>query len=462
MTGTFGIYWHQGLFLQPQHFQWLEANQDRKRNPIFESMTPYLWGVGALEIAQDALGARSFEIKSAQILFRDHTFLDYPGNSFIAPRSFDKVWVDGEKPLNVFLGIRKPSTISTNVTVIDTLDDAATASTRLVSLSNPEEAPDLYSNGPKAAIPVVSLLPRIFFGPEQEAYDDYDYFQIARLVRDGEKIKQDIDFVPPTYLIQGSTFLDETFRDIRDDIAGRLRQLLEYKAPRDHQLKELSSETLTLLQAIQILSRATPAISHLAATETVHPWLAYGLLASLIGELSLFSNHVDFMGRRQGGGESLPAYDHENLGPTFAIAKQLINSILNEISFGPEALLPLVPEEDFLVTTIPDAYLSGRKRFYLVTNSTMVSEQLSADFTLSARLASFSALPSKIDHALPAIELIEVLTPPQGLSRKPGSRFYRIEQMSAEWEAVQSEGRIALFWKHVPEDFQAYIAVLRG
>ena len=62
----------------------------------------------------------------------------------------------------------------------------------------------------------------------------------------------------------------------------------------------------------------------------------------------------------------------------------------------------------------------------------------------------------------PGIDLIEVLTPPQGLPQRSNTRYYRIEQMAQAWEAVEQEGELAMFWAQAPEDLRVEVVVLRG
>jgi type VI secretion system protein ImpJ len=302
----------------------------------------------------------------------------------------------------------------------------------------------------------------VFFEQELPSLDDYELIQVAQLVRDSDTVRVVPNYVPPTYVMSGSDKLMDILRDIRDDMAGRLRQLEEYKVPRDMQHQDLDPDYLVLLQAVQSLNRFVPAVFHLSETPQVHPWQAYGLLRSIVGELSTFSERIDFMGRRDGKEEGVPAYDHENLGLCFTAAKTVINILLNEISIGPEFLVVLEPQGDYLVGGIPMEYFTRRNRFYLVTQTTANTDRTSDNFLRTARLASPSALPSKIDHALPGIDLIEIASAPQGLPRRSGVRYYRVEQMSADWELVERDGQVGLFWKDAPPDLRAEIVVLRG
>ena len=457
-----GIYWHQGLFLQPQHFQLFDLQNQYSRKPLFELGTPYYFGVGQIQLSEESLNVRSFQVRSAKLIFQDQTFIEFPGNAVIGPRSFDKIWINGDQPLDVYLGLKKISSTAPNVTVINSLDDTASANTRMVSLADAEEFPDLYSSGPSASIPTVQYAVRIFFEPELNSLDDYNLIHIARLVRDSDAIKLFPQYVPPCYSMFGSSMLTDLVKDIRDDMAGRLRQLEEYKIPREIQQLEFDPDYFSLLQVVQTLNRLVPEIFHLTETSHAHPWNIYGLLRVIVGEISTFSENVDVFGRRKGSNDGLPPYDHLNLGPCFSAARILINQLLNHISVGPEYLTIMEPRENYLVAILPKEYFTNRNRFYLIIQTNSHKGRLSEEFHQMSRLAAPSELPILIDHALPGIDLIDIAIAPQGLPRRANSNYYRIEQMTTEWEIVEREGELALFWPDAPDDLRAEVVILKG
>lgn len=456
------IYWHQGLFLQPQHFQLMELAQHFQRKPLYEMMHPHFWGVGQLELAPESLGNRSFEVRNARLIFKGNTYVEFPGNAVIGPRSFDKVWTSGDMPLDVYLGLRKVSRVVANVTVIDSLDALSDVTTRFISMGEAVDMADLYSQGPSAPMPTLQHCVKIFFGSEIETLNDYDLIPIAQLVRDNDIIRVVPRQVPPCYALSGSQFLTDVLQDIRDDIAGRLRQIDEYKIPRDMHRQELDPDFLLLLQAIQALSRLVPRIVHLTETSQIDPWSVYSFLRECVGELSTFSARVDVLGRKNDKEVGIPPYDHLNLGYCFSTARQLINELLGEIMVGPEFRVFMEPRDAYLVAALPQEFFADRSRFYLVTRSALNNEQLSQAFLQSARLAAPEDLSDIINLALPGIELIEVLTPPQGLPQRPGTRYYRIEQISQLWDRVGQCGELGMYWRDAPEDLRSEIVVLRG
>lgn len=458
-----GTYWHQGLFLQPQHFQRQELQQHFLKTPLFEMTRPYFWGVGQLEFGPEATAATSVEVRKAKLLFRDHTYIEFPGNAVIGPRSFEKIWTDSDQPLEVYLGLRKLTPNSANVTVVDAFDQAASAPTRFASEANGQATPDLYAEGPEATIPVVKHVVRIFFGPELASLDDYDLIPIGRLVHENDSTRFTQDSIAPCYAMSGSTVLQDLVRDIRDDMLGRMRQLAEYKSPRDIQREELDPEFLMLMQSLQALNRAIPQLVHYTETSQVHPWEIYGFLRICVGEISTFAANFDTVGRRRDGqDEGLPPYNHLDLYGCFSAARRIVSQLLAEISVGPEFRVTLEPHADYLIASIPREYFAARNRYYLVTQTAAKHEYSGEAFLRAARLAAPQSLPLMIDHALPGIDLIEVATPPQGLPKRANARYYRIEQMSSEWETVEQTGQLGLFWPDAPSDLHAQLIVLKG
>ena len=111
------VFWQQGLLLQPQHFQQTERHFQSVIIPYQKFIHPHLWGIGNIEIQKSALGSRSFRITSGEFIFPDGTYVVFPGNALIEIRSFKEDWLEGYKPLPVYLGLRRLNETGDNVTV---------------------------------------------------------------------------------------------------------------------------------------------------------------------------------------------------------------------------------------------------------------------------------------------------------------------------------------------------------
>jgi type VI secretion system protein ImpJ len=471
------VYWHQGMFMQPQHFQLAERHEQFRLKPLLEGGLPHFWGAGALDISASAIANRSISVRAAQLVFDDGTYVEFPGNAVIAPRAFDPSWVSGEQPLTVYLGLKRLSEQEANVTLGTDQDAAGMLNTRYVSDANPPEVRDLYSEGPAAQVLTLTHVVRVFFEHEIDALGRYDLIPIAQLIRNGDTIELSAHFIGPCYALQGSPALMRLLTEIRDELSGRAHQLQELKSPNEMQKSDFDPMYMLYLLALRSLNRACPQLLHLCETPVIHPWTVYGTLRQLIGELSAFSERFDMFGEARDGSPGLPAYDHLALTRCFGKARALIAYLLGEITIGPEHLAVLTYEDGMWAGELPRAFFDRRNRFYLVVRSKQHEEQerqvpqalqaplgsapLVEALLRDARLATTDDMPGLIGHALPGLELIHLPVAPQGLPRRASSFYFRIEQVSELWDAVERDGRIALQWRDAPEDLRADVVILR-
>lgn len=461
MNEKAGIYWQQGMFLQPQHFQQSDLHQQFQRKPTLENGQPHFWGVGELALATAAIANQRIELQSARVLFPDRSYVEYPGNAVIAGRPFTMEQFEGDTPLTVYLGLRRLHATDANVSTVAELSDAALASTRYATTHAAEEVPDLYSNAPPAQVRSLMFVVRVFFESELEALQDYDLVPIACLVRDGSLIRLVDDFVPPCYALSGSQSLQQQIRDVRDELAGRARQLQAYKSPGGMQRAGLDSADLVFLLGLRTLNRFSPQLQHLSEDTNLHPWAVYGVLRQLVGELSSFSERFNMFGETEDGMAGVPPYDHRQIGRCFARAHALISHMLNEITVGAEFIVQLKPEGQLQVGELPKRLFGEHNRFYLLIHSEASREAVAQDVLRDARLGPTGEMPKLLSLALPGLELIHLPVAPQGLPKRPNSHYFRIEQISRQWESITRDGLVSLFWLDAPADLRAEIAVVR-
>ena len=179
------VFWYQGLFLQPQHFQQNALHTHALLNPVQTLIQPYFWGVRRLGIQESALKNQVLEIAGGDILFRDGTWVSYPGNAMLQARSFKGSWVESDKPLKVYVGLRRWDPNGNNVTVLNQPDDVLAVRTRYVSPVDPERTKDLCQSGVDAEVKYLYHALKIFWESEVPEAGDYDLVQVAQLEFDG-------------------------------------------------------------------------------------------------------------------------------------------------------------------------------------------------------------------------------------------------------------------------------------
>jgi len=453
------IYWHQGLFLQPQHFQLLDQSFRTLLTSFQHFAAPFFWGIGSMDIQHAMLGTRSFNLAKGQFVFQDGSYVSLPENAVLEARRFEEDWVDGGKAFRVYIGIRKWNDLGENVTVLDKLESFRDVTTRFVTTSDAEEIRDLHAGGPAAPVKRLHYVLKIFWESEKDQLGDYMLIPVAELERVGEEIRLSQKFIPPCVSVTGSETLVDLLREVRDQITSRSHYLEEYKSQRGIQTAEFGTRDMVYLLALRSLNRYVPLFFHYSEVQNVHPWAAYGLVRQLIGELSSFSDKINVLGELTDGNRVLLPYDHWNLWDCFSAGKEVITELLDEITAGPEYVFRLAYDGTYFAAEVDPSIFDGRNRFYLVLRTEENPESILQSMASAAKLSSREQLPILIARALPGVPLKYLQTPPQELPRRANCLYFAVDHHSEQWEGVRKTYNVALYWDNAPDDLEAELMV---
>ena len=454
------LFWHQGLFLQPQHFQLADLHSQSLLTPLYGYQYSFPWGIGGMQIQEAALENGSFNVLKGDFLFPDMTYVVLPDNAAIEARSFEGAWAEDGRPLNVYIGLKKWNDLGENVTVLSESATLTEVHTRFVTSNDPEEVRDFHQNGPPAQVKRLQYVLKVFWETEKEQLGDYYLLPVARLERMGEKVVLSERFIPPCLTVKSSEPLFRLMADIRDQIASRGRQLESYKKERGIQTAEFGARDMVYLLALRSLNRYIPLFEHLLTSGYLHPWNAFGILRQMIGELSSFSEQVDVMGATADGVQGALDYVHGDLWKCFENAKAIITLLLDEITAGPEYTLPLLYDGTYYSTELPPSLFEGRNRYYLVFETEADPKPVLQALENISKLSSRQQLPILIARSLPGIGIEHLTTPPRELPRRTRTLYCQIDHHHDQWDQVQRDRNIALYWDAAPEDLKVELMVV--
>ena len=454
------VFWHQGLFLQPQHFQLLDQYQDAKLQPYQEYLQPHFWGVCQIEMLSSSLTHRTCEIESGHFLFPDGTYVSIPDNSVISSRSFEDDWVDPEKPFTIYLAIHKLSQFDDNVTVLSSLENHADVTTRYVTTEKPENAKDVFVESSDAQVKYLRHALKIVFDNEKDEMNDYDLIAIAQVVRDGDAIVYNRQYLPPCINISSLPELTRIVKEIRDEVTGRAMQLSAYKSP-VHAKKGFDANMMRYKMALQSLSRFVPRLFHITEAGKVHPWAVYGALRELIGEISTFTDRVSLLGETADGERLVPSYDHNDLGGCFNSASNMVSQLLNEITIGPQYLVEMKFDAIAYTADVPTEFFTEHVNFFLIVNTDGDFAEGQKSLLTAAKLASRDVVETLVERSLPGVGMIYLQTAPPGLPRRPNAHYFRIDVHDDQWSSVVRQENAALLWEEAPEDVKIELVVVR-
>lgn len=449
------LYWHQGLFLQPQHFQLQDRFTQSLLEPLHRKLVPHFWGVGSMTVKSAALGNRSIGLTSGEFLFPDQTFAVIPDNAVLAPRSFENAWEDGGKPFKVYLGLKKHSPSGENVTVVQDLNQTAEVTTRFVATEDPEDIRDQHGNGPSAQVRHLQFVLRFFWETEIDQLGDYELIPLVLLERQGDAVVLSEKFIPPALNLSAVPVLERLIKEVRDQISARGRQLEAYKRDRGIHTAEFGSRDMVFLLALRSLNRYVSMLVHLTEAGQVHPWTTYGVLRQLIGEMTTFSESISATGTLDDGTVLIPSYNHQDLWRCFSAAQSLVTQLLDEITAGPEYMLNLLFDGTYYAADLPPAIFEGRNRFFLALETEADPQTVLTSVEQIAKLSSREYLPILIARSLPGIKLTYLQAPPQELPRRANTLYFQVDHHGDAWTQVQNGNNLALYWDAAPEDMKA-------
>ncbi|MDR2444049.1 MAG: type VI secretion system baseplate subunit TssK [Deltaproteobacteria bacterium] len=448
------IYWQQGTFLEPQHFQIQDVQSCERAAFLTSAFHAYPWGFYDLEIDHEALSNFVFQILRLDLWLPDGRRLALPGNVQIAPRSFAKSWTNTDEPLWVALAVPIFSKTSPNVNDSPLDETLSPFGRRLFNAqSEPEMLPDLLGNGPEARVDMLYYNAYLLFGDEaSQPMEAVTVTSLARLTRDGEKVLVKSDFAPPAIRLFTDNPLRQLVVDVLEILKAKGRQLEEYKlTPARSKLESNGAGGIALVTVLIIVCRYIARLHYLLVPKALHPYTAFSVLRELAAELTVFAPGLSALGESLSGtGQGLSPYDHTNPYPAFEETKIMIARLLDSVSLGPEMILIFKRETTYFSVDLPSK-LTGDYICWLSIRSGAPRESLADSLTNYGKLAAPSRVEQLIAFNLPGIALTPLAVPPFGLPRSPDITYFSLRQTDPMWSEALKSRRLTLFWDKAPE-----------
>jgi len=456
------LFWHQGLFLTPQHFQLVDWHQHRKFMLFTRYSQRHFWGIGAIQMREDALAARKVEVSSVEVLFHEGAFVSYPGNGVMASRSLDDAALESDKPVTVYMGVRRLNPEGNNVTVMPDLSFTGQPATTFVTKADPDTMPDMHASGPPAQVKTMQFAVAIYFEHELPNLGEYVLVPFARVVREGDKISYDPEFIPPCLSMGSSQALEKLVNDVADLVSSRARALEDYKMRGELTSKEFDPGYMVFLMALMTLNRYVPILRHYVEARNVHPWDVYGVFRQFLGELSTFAEDFGATGERFDGEKLVPDYDHENLTDCFTKTRRLIERMIEGIGTSIELLVALQKKDSYYTAEIPERVFSPTNRFWLIVRTEQAPEAVPQMVLSTVKLCATPLMATLLVKAVPGVPLTYSKNPPAGLPKRSGTHYFLLDSSNPLWMDVARNKSLAMFWDNPPEDLAVHLAVLRG
>jgi type VI secretion system protein ImpJ len=441
MNFSHPIYWHQGIFLQPQHFQYSDQFHSASYARLFGLSRSQAYGIAALAISPERLSAGFLSCNILQAVMPDGVWLDIKQNARLPDRDIRFLAKENGR-YRVALALPK---------VTPGIPAVATASQdgRYETPGYPEVLPDLFDDSPDLEIDRLWFRSRFLIGDEIDAAKDMSTLTIAYLLVENNSISLDVSYAPPSLRISSYIALKTRVQDLTDILQVHLSQYSKLAQP-----WRLSSDSVDpgflrdrLVQAD--LSQAIAEMQHRTSLD-VEPAILYEVLLVLASRLC------------STGGLSypeMPVWEIEDPCRSFTRIQNILVALFEQLRSGPDSTAVFHQRAGWFEAQVPSAARVGQHFAYLILQNISESELLQAG---PPKLAPLSRIETIVSRALPGVALEALTRIPYGLGEGSGSLVWAIDNKDPLWQEANNAGVVCLNWLNLPKHARALIVYFRA
>lgn len=440
MKGHRPVFWSQGLFLHPQHFQAADEAIAGQIDLLRLYGLPYFRGVRRLVFASSNPD-HSIAIDRLEAVFPSGAAVNIPYEATLAPLAMGEDWPAPDKPGILYVGLALPKSGGANAAPDSSGEFSGK---RFVYGEEPALMPDLYGASAPAPVQRLSYAPILIKDTDIERYPDFECLPLALLRRSGEHIEFDPLFLPPLLCLDASSHLTGMIRSVRDMAISCAGRLAGYKTSVGAEAPDM--RFVLNFTALGILNRHIPLLTHFLSAPAMHPWRIYGNLRVFAGELSSFYDDMDCLGRTSADGDGILDYNHDSPASCFGPLCDLLTRLMSDLGIDESKTLLLLPDAPYFAADIPDNFLSPSCRYWLSVRVGGMSEGLAQELPRFIKLGARDRLNHIIAKAVSGVPLAPSLAPP-GFLKRSDTAWYSVDTAHPLWQSIADQGKVSLFWE---------------
>ncbi|HXU64272.1 MAG TPA: type VI secretion system baseplate subunit TssK [Polyangia bacterium] len=435
------VVWSEGMLVSPQHLQQQDLYHERLLDERIAAVSPYRWGVVAVEIDPGALGSDQLRVTRFVGVLPDGLFLGFEGKDPECPpaRPIGEHFAPTQPFCEVYLAIPKEREGVPSVATEHTTGTAAdaTKAARARFRSATRSVADLTGNAADLQMGFAHRNAVILFG--DEAREDYDAIKIAEIVRDGSgALLNNEAYIPPALRIDTSKFLMGGVRRLLGLMVAKQRLLAGDRRQRDGASIEFSAGDVTRFLQLSAINTAIPVLTYASSNGEISPSQLYLTLIQVVGALATFSEEVE--------PQKLPLFAHTDLRGTFeellAKATLLLRTTIRETHVS----VPLDLNQSVYFGRLDEDRLLSATHYVLAVRSELPPEQLLQRLPGLCKIASQSQLPQVLrSAATPGVPIQATHRPPAEIPVRAGVTYFQLNLQNDYWRSIQQEKGVSIY-----------------
>ena len=413
------IFWGEGLFLRPQHFQRQDAYHEGQVREMSSALHPYAWGLRQARFDVQSLASGTLRALQLSAIFPD-------GESYAAPG-------DDELPEAVSLADLPAGVQSTTIHLALPLlkehgGNCAEGATAARFTQHNQVTLDLYTDAAEAELAYLRKSVRLL--TDDEPRDPYVTVPVARVRRTPTGgFELDDAFLAPSISISASSQLHAQLRRLLDSLQAKTDALYGlHREPSQH-IIEFRSGDIASFWLLHTVNTSFAALSHLFRHPGLHPERLHQELSRLAGSLLTFSKIY--------GLGDLPAYAHADpeagFERLFDMIRELLDTVISARYFQ-IALSEVKPS--FHLGRLDSQRIDEKSVFYLGVAADIPGPELIQTVPVRFKVGAPDDVEKCVLSALPGVKLTHAGQVPAAIPVRPGSYYFAVEPRGPLYERM--------------------------
>ena len=430
MSQAAKLFWGEGLFLRPQHFQRQDAYHESRLHETSQALHPYGWGVRQLRFDNQSLATGTLRPLQVSVVFPDGELYTAPdADELPPPISLDSL-PPGTQEVTIYLALPLLKEYGGNCA-----RDATDATARYVQ--NDVATADVYSDAAEAELAYLKKSVRLL--TDDQSRDAYVTVPLIRLRRSSTgSFEADAHYVPPSVSLRASPTLFLQLRRLLDALQAKAQALIGLHREPSQNIIEFRSGDIASFWLLHTANAAFAALAHLYQHPGLAPERLHQELLRLAGSLLTFSPAHQL--------SDLPAYNHAEPGPgfdkLFKIIRELIDTVISARYFG-ISLTEVRPS--YHLGRIDSQRIDEKSAFYLAVGAAMPAAELVSVVPVRFKIGAPDDVEKAVLSALPGVSLSHSPQVPAAIPVRPGSTYFAVEARGPLYERMLKSQSIMIY-----------------
>ena len=431
MSQAAKLFWGEGLFLRPQHFQRQDAYHETRLHEFSLALHPYPWGVRQVRFDHTSLASGMLRPLQIAVVFPDGELYNAPDADELPPPLALDALPAGTQEVTIHLALPMLKEYGGNCA----READADATARYVQ-ANVQTA-DVYSEAAEAEVAYLRKAVRLV--TDDQPREAYATVPLAKLRRGSTgSFEMDPLYVPPALSLRAAPALFLQLRRLLDALQAKAQALVGmHREPSQH-IIEFRSGDIASFWLLHTVNQAFAALAHLYQHPQVAPERLHQELLRLAGGLLTFAPTYQL--------SDLPAYQHGDSGAGFAklfrIIRELVDTVISARYFG-IALSEVKPS--YHLGRLDSQRIDEKSALYLAVGAAIPPAELVGMVPVRFKVGAPDDVDKAVLSALPGISLSHVPQVPAAIPVRPGSQYFAIDARGALYERMLKAQSVMIY-----------------